>query len=201
MRCMRFAMVFTGVIATMLFCSCEKSIGPTSANHHNQDPLAAMKAQITSAADSIQIAVAAFRGKPFKRPVSVGVFTRDQYAALVSNQSDSTPQSVKDLYNRIFRLEGLLRPNADYFSNHDATISTETAGFYVQGTDSMYIVLGDSATGLTTQDSLALFHEFVHALQDQYFDLTAIDSQANSSDQIFAARFAVEGEAELLMDY
>ena len=53
-------------------------------------------------------------------------------------------------------------------------MSTETEGFYVPGTDSLYIILNDTATGLTFDDSVTIFHEFVHALQDQYFDLTNI---------------------------
>jgi hypothetical protein len=188
------------VLLLLLFLEC--SITPNKITNPSQkDPLAAIKQKIISAAQSIQLEVQNFRGKNFKRPVLVSVLTRSQYAALVGGQTDTVSQSDKDQYNRILRLEGLLRPNADFYSNYDSTISTETAGFYVPGTDSMYIILGDTATGLSFDDSVTIFHEFVHALQDQYFDLTSISDPYSPSDEYFATRYVVEGEAELMENY
>jgi hypothetical protein len=160
-----------------------------------------LKAKIAAAADSIRLAVQRFRGKNYKRPVFVSVFTQSQYAAQVGNQFDTIPQSTKNLYNNILRLEGLLRPGADYYSSYDSTIASGTDGFYVPGTDSLYVILADTATGLAFEDSLTLFHEFVHALQDQYFGLDTINNPYAPSDMYYAADYVIEGEAELLMDY
>ena len=74
-------------------------------------------------------------------------------------------------------------------------------GFYKDGSDSVFLVVENAATSLTYDDSVALFHEFVHALQDQYYDLGRLDSATTSSDQYYALDYTVEGEAELLAMY
>ncbi len=162
---------------------------------------ATMKAKVVAAANSIMLAVQSFRNKNFKRTVSVSVFSHSQYAGVVGGGIDTFPQAQKDLYNRVLRLEGLLRPDQDYFASYESLISGQTAGFYVPGTDSLYVILADTATGLTLQDSMTIFHELVHALQDQYFGLASIVDSAASSDQYYAAHYPVEGEAQLLMEY
>jgi len=165
-------------------------------------PLSPLQRSIVATADSIGRQLEVFRGKNFLRPVHVGVFTQSQYATIVGNGSDSTSPADRARYNTILKIEGLLRPNADYFASYDSTMSNETAGFYVPGTDSLYIILADTAKGLAFDDSLTIFHELTHALQDQYFNLTTIDtSRQYSSDQYFAAKFVEEGEAELMEDY
>jgi|GEM_PF-7037025 hypothetical protein len=187
------------VLTLSLFLACgtgDKVTGPSQSN-----PLSAIKQKVINAAKAIQLQVQAFRGKNYKRQVFISVFTQSQYATIVGNQTDSIPESQKVLYDQILRIEGLLRPNADYFASYDSTMSTETEGFYVPGTDSLYIILNDTATGLTFDDSVTIFHEFVHALQDQYFNLKEISYNTQPSDVFFARRYVIEGEAELLENY
>ncbi len=184
----------------LLFFACTNNTEKVSIPTQPKGPLT-LKQKVIVAADSIQLEVQRFRGKNYKRTVYVSVFTQSEYAAQVGNQGNSTPQSEKNLYNSELRLEGLLRANQDYFASYDSTIATQTDGFYVPGTDSLYVILADTATGLGFEDSLTLFHEFVHALQDQYFDLTTIPDPNATLDSYFASDYVVEGEAELLMDY
>ena len=165
------------------------------------DQTAGLKAKVAAAANSIKLEVQNFRGKNYVRAIAVSVYTRSQYTAIVGKQIDTIPRSAKDFYNNVLRLEGLLRPNQDYFSPSDTAIAQGTAGFYVPGTDSLYVILADTATGLMFEDSLTIFHELVHALQDQNFNLTAIVDSTAPSDQYYAGHYVIEGEAELLMDY
>ena len=192
--------VFSFGIMLTVFSSCgnkDKATNPTGAT-----PVTSLQKSIVIAVDSIGRQLELFRGKKFKRAVHVGVFTQSEYASMVGNGTDSMSSADKATYNKIMRIEGLLRPNADYFSSYDSTMSTETAGFYIPGTDSLYIILADNAKGLAFDDSITIFHELTHALQDQYFNLTAIDTSRDySSDQYFASKFVIEGEAELMEDY
>jgi hypothetical protein len=163
--------------------------------------MTALKAKVIAAADSIMLAVQSFRGKNFKRSVFVSVYTRSQYTAIMGDQFDTVLKAKRDLYNSILRFEGLLRPAQDYFESSNALLSEGTAGFYVPGTDSLYVILSDTATGLAFEDSISIFHELVHALQDQYFDLLTIMDSTASTDRYYAGNFTIEGEATLLMNY
>jgi hypothetical protein len=192
--------VFSIGIMLTVFSSCgnkDKATNPTGVT-----PVTSLQSSIVTAVDSIGRQLELFRGKNFKRAVHVGVFTQSEYASMVGSGTDSTSPADQATYNKIMKIEGLLRPNADYFSSYDSTMSTETAGFYVPGTDSLYIILADNAKGLTLDDSITIFHELTHALQDQYFNLIAIDTTSDiTTDQYFASKFVVEGEAELMEDY
>jgi hypothetical protein len=186
-------------VVMILSPSCVSNSG--SVKLPTQPRTTTLKAKVIAAADSIRLQVQSFRHKNYERPVYVSVYTQSEYAAIVGNQTSTISQSQKALYNRILKLEGLLRPTQDYYSSYDSAIAGGTDGFYVPGTDSLYVILADTATGLGLQDSLTLFHEFVHALQDQYFNLVAIDTLSSTSDQYYASDYVIEGEAELLMDY
>lgn len=148
--------------------------------------------------DSIENEVAGYRGKPFLRNVETAVFTRSEYQQyLSSGQQYGLTEAEKDLYNRIYIAQGFLRNGDNYFSNMDSMLSFSVAGFYQPGTDSFFIITEDTAT-IDAYDSATIFHELVHALQDQYYDLNALTSAVTSSDQYFALRYTIEGEAALL---
>lgn len=196
---LKLGVFFIG-IPLALFSGCGNQDKGT--NPKEVTPLTPLQQSIVVAVDSIGHQLELFRGKSFKRAVHVGVFTQSAYASTVGTGQDSTSPADQAMYNKIMKIEGLLRSNADYFASYDSTMSTETAGFYVPGTDSLYIILADTAKGLAFDDSLTIFHELTHALQDQYFNLITIDTSRDySSDQYFASKFVVEGEAELMEDY
>jgi len=142
-----------------------------------------------------------FRGKTYKRSIHTAVYTRDQYRALTGSQNNSQTPAYKAQYNAICRRENLLRPTQDYFAEYDSLSSSMVGGFYVPGTDSIYIVLDNDSAGPTHEDSVALFHELIHAMQDQYYNLTSLQQNRQSSDQYWAFDYTVEGEAELLCTY
>lgn len=148
-------------------------------------------------AASLQNEVTAFRGKPFIRNVNLAVLSKSQYDATIAVPS----AGHRDTINRIMKCEGVLRANQDFYSNYDSLLANQVGGFYKDGSDSVFLVVEDGATSLTYQDSLSLFHEFVHALQDQYHNLGQLESAIYSADQSYAFDYTVEGEAELLMEY
>lgn len=149
---------------------------------------------------SLQGEVASFRGKSFLRNVSVAVYTRDQYAAIVSSQP-TVPAAQRDRYNRVLKCEGLLHENEDYFEGYDSMLINKAGGFYRTGSDTIFIVVENGAVELSGDDSFAVFHELVHAMQDQYYDLQKLEDSVKSSDQYYALMYTFEGEAELLAMY
>ncbi|WP_137286517.1 Hvo_1808 family surface protein [Halorussus salinisoli] len=70
--------------------------------------------------------------------------------------------------------------------------SSQVAGFYNSFADKMVIVSDDDPL---TVSSTTLVHEFVHALQDQHFDLTRDELQPRTEDGSRARSGLIEGDA------
>jgi hypothetical protein len=141
-----------------------------------------------------------FRGKPFKRSVATVVYTRTEYRNSRERTSDHLSESDRDRINRILRCEGFVRPNDDFFEGYETMLDNDIGGYYEPGTDTIVVVIEDGATTIAEDDSVTMFHELAHALQDQYYDLTALTGQMLSSDERYALQYTIEGEATLLTD-
>jgi hypothetical protein len=72
----------------------------------------------------------------------------------------------------------------------------EAAGVYVPEHAQLYIAEGETES--SADDQALLAHAYVHALQDQHFDLEALDERATTTDAQLAVDALVEGDAALL---
>lgn len=72
-------------------------------------------------------------------------------------------------------------------------LTEQIAGFYDPETDEFVIVGDDEA--FSTLEQVAYAHEYVHALQDQYYDLELLDDDELESEAAFAVQALAEGEA------
>ena len=70
------------------------------------------------------------------------------------------------------------------------------AGIYVAEQEQLYAASGPQEIDADGQALLA--HAYVHALQDQHFDLGVMDARATTTDAALAVRALVEGDATLL---
>jgi len=79
-------------------------------------------------------------------------------------------------------------------------LDEQVAGYYDPETAELVVVTDDGT--LKPFDKVTLAHEIVHALQDQHFDLVAIDEFGTDRDRTAAITALVEGDASLSMtDY
>lgn len=157
--------------------------------------------EVFVAAEEIRKEVEDFRGKAFLRNVSVVVKTRSEYIVerlLSGGLGNELSAAEKAIGNRILVAEGFLRQGDDYWSDADSMFSVGVGGFYRAGTDSLWVIVSDSSAVLSTNTRVSLFHEFVHALQDQYYSLAELEEKVESSDQSYALRYTIEGEAGYL---
>ena len=73
----------------------------------------------------------------------------------------------------------------------------QVAGFYDDESQVLYVVSEGEDIGVKEQ--LLIAHEYAHALQDQYYDLSSLPLEdEDNSDRSMAARSLIEGEASLL---
>jgi hypothetical protein len=73
----------------------------------------------------------------------------------------------------------------------------QASSVYMPAQEQLYVVAGQQQSG--PDDQALLAHAYVQALQDQHFDLQAMDDRAVTTDASLAIRAFVEGDAMLLM--
>lgn len=180
----------------LLFHQC--AFYPTEPRTNNRESLSYSYVKLTN---SLMKELEQFRGKRFKRGVAVAVVTSEEYRMQVADQIHEMTAEKRKLLNDVYIRENLLRPGVDYFDGYDTMMETSVAGFYSGGTDTISILIENGSDSISGYDSVVIFHELVHALQDQYFDLNGLQDSTTSSDEYYAINYTIEGEAELLAEY
>jgi hypothetical protein len=102
----------------------------------------------------------------------------------------------------VLGLLGLLDPEVDLWNLYLELFTEQVAGFYDDEDERMYMVAGSAFGGL---ERMTYAHEFVHALQDQTYDLDqglGYNDQAceEDSEGCAAVQSLIEGDATLLSE-
>ncbi len=91
---------------------------------------------------------------------------------------------------------GLLPPDTDLRALVEAVLETEAIGFYIPATGDLAVVDDDRLSPTALRWVLA--HEYVHALQEQHFDIDATRAALPKGDAQTALTALAEGDAILL---
>lgn len=158
------------------------------------DPNEALYAQI-------EAQVVALRELEPTGPVGRTVLDEDGLRAHVRTILDrelGTPEAAAG--ERLLKALGLIPRDASIRALYEETLASQIAGQYDPDEQRMYIISRTGRIGPNEQITYA--HEFVHALQDQHFDLRAfIGEETDQGDRQAARSALVEGDATLLMTY
>jgi hypothetical protein len=124
-----------------------------------------------------------------------------------------TPEELRERYTRIFEEEytqeeaqidqevyvllNLMEEDQDLYTILLDVYSEQVIGFYDDESKELYVV---SKKGeLEPLEEIVLAHEYTHALQDQYFDLSSLPlEEEDNSDLSIAVLSLVEGDATLV---
>ena len=90
---------------------------------------------------------------------------------------------------------GALSPDADLWALENDVEAEQILGFY-DDEDKIFYVVTDKAPGLT--DRMTAAHEYVHALQDQHFDIGTAREAIENDDRGIAYLSLIEGDAQLV---
>jgi len=140
------------------------------------------------------------RGLEIKHDVPCFVRNREQIEAyLIETINEKIPEEKFALEEYVYKKIGLLPAEFDYRSGLIDLYMSQIGGYY--DPERKHFVMAGWMPR-TMQSAIAV-HELTHALQDQYFDLSAfMDIERYSSDEIFARSALVEGDATaVMMDY
>jgi hypothetical protein len=176
------------------------------------DYLAALK-KYTRAYQGV---VTKIRGQNFVRSVQPSIFNRQELGAemLRLMEQEFTPEELR-LMEASYKVWGLIPPELDATALMTAMLTEEVAGFYDPDNKRMVLIveegtvakpswlgslLGAKAAFDKEEQKTTLAHELTHALQDQLYDLNAMEAGIEHDDDMLLAFSAlVEGDATLLM--
>ena len=189
----RFGFPVSAVMACMLVVSCANN---NTTNYRDNNPPGGLISAAHFA--EIQSEVSTLRGLTFKRPVHIGYITSDEYAISVFNQVNSQYSDFQDsgLTSELYQLGVMPSDSESAKQTIEDFESGFPAAYYVDGTDSLYIISNQVID--TGELSYTIAHELTHALQDQYGYLSIqpfpLASQAGS-DAYLARTSLIEGDA------
>jgi len=171
------------------------TVGPTSTRRATSD----LPSAWASSMDKIQQQVIDLRGLQPSGVFYRGVLTPDQLRENVLRDfnTDNTPEDIR---NEVLELSalGLLEPGFDLDTFYNDLLIEQVAGYYDNETKEMYVV-GEQFGGM---ERLTYSHEYVHALQDQNYDITnglQYDTEPceQDSERCAAVQALMEGDASL----
>ena len=138
--------------------------------------------------------VAERRGLPLLQEVPIYLIRRSDIVTYFESGMDDADRREDLASEFALRLFGLLDENDSLVALQRDLIESGVLGFYDSDIASFVIVSGND--GLSARDLSTVTHEFVHALQDQHFQIgDTFDELSGNSDARLAFRFIVEGDA------
>ena len=145
----------------------------------------------------IEANVVELRGLEPLRPITLTQLTADQLRDRLTADlaEEMTPEKARD-DALVYVAFDFLDADFDLYGFLIDLYSEQVAGFYDPET-AEFVVISDGE-GLSLFGEWIYAHEYVHALQDQHFDLSRLSDDELNSEQRFAIRALAEGEATLV---
>ncbi len=136
------------------------------------------------------------RGLKFRRPVAVAFAdaarVRAHFEKRLASSAGEAQLRAQDV---AFVQLGLLPPGGTLAGGLVSTLEEQARGYYDPGTDTFYLVDGAPELGLEA----IVAHELTHALDDQHFDIDALQARARDDDAVMALSSLLEGSGTLVM--
>jgi hypothetical protein len=148
---------------------------------------------LRDAAKDMAAEVEKTRGLKFKRPFMRRLITREQVGEWMRRdmKKDMPEEDVRKLVT-VGAAFGLMAPDTDIYAVFSGFLEAGAAAFYKPDTGTFYHIEGNDGRGARP----IVFHELVHAVEDQYFALDEFYMAAeDDTDKQFARRGLVEGSA------
>lgn len=142
----------------------------------------------------IERQIAEIRELDFESSVPSETITKDTLRARLSESIDHQEHEALENDEAMLELLGLIDPALDLGEVLVEVQTEQTAGFYTLEEDKFYVLETEEQTAA---DQTVIAHEYIHALQDQHFDLAPLDDVESDDDQRLAFRALLEGDATL----
>lgn len=148
--------------------------------------------------DAIADETASIRQLALLEPVNIEVNNQQELRDFVLQDiQDNYPLEDQQADLRALVILGLFEPGTDLAQLQIDLLGEQVAGYYDPETDEMVVISSGTDETLSASDELTFAHETIHALQDQHFDLLALqgDPDAMDDDASLALTALIEGDA------
>ena len=147
--------------------------------------------------DDLGPRIAAFRElAPLREVISTFITTEQLRQQLEAAFDENYSEEEAQVDQEVFALLDLLPEDFALRSFLQDLYAEQVLGYYDTEEQQLYVRL--DTTTLSPNDRLTYLHEYVHALQDQHFDLEALDDDTKgNADQGGALTALIEGDATL----
>lgn len=127
----------------------------------------------------------------FKTPVAVeivdGATAREEFSAGLDEKALLNARHTQNAWVHL----GLIPVNTDVVDTHLDLAEEEVLGYYEVGSKTFKLLSHVSADEVRS----VMAHELTHALEDQHYDLEALQKTAKNEDHLVAIRSVIEGSA------
>jgi len=161
-------------------------------------------------ADEIRQKVSQRRGLEFRRPVEVRVVSRSETHELLEEElRERLPVEKAEKLQRAYVRMGLIDPGADIRKIMLDFYTSNLAGFYSPRTEKLYLVREiarkfsfiEFILQRDLNGEIMLAHELTHALDDQHYDLEAMEKRREHNDDALLALNALEEGTAMLVSF
>jgi len=161
-----------------------------------QEPLKTGAARLTTAeaealVREVSASVEQLRKRRFKTPVAVevidGATARKEFEAEIDDAARERARHTRDAWVQL----GLVPEQTDLVKAELDTAENDVLGYYQSGSKKFRLL----SHVVDREVRSVMAHELTHALEDQYYDLEAVQKRAANEDQAVAIRAVIEGSA------
>ncbi|MCU0726423.1 MAG: hypothetical protein MUE73_11645 [Planctomycetes bacterium] len=148
--------------------------------------------------DALVKDVQEMRGLEFREPFARKLISSSEIPAMLREKlAEELPPEKLAKMNKLYSRLGFIAPGVDLAEVVTQLLEAGAAGFYDPEAKTLYLVRGFSVSGAQP----VLFHELVHALEDQHYGLHSFrDRVKDHGDRAAAMMGVVEGSAQGLMN-
>ncbi|MDQ3753788.1 MAG: hypothetical protein M3371_03545, partial [Acidobacteriota bacterium] len=158
-------------------------------------PIRPLSPKLEAVRESAAAAASATRGLPWMNSVGMTELSGWEYGTRTKEVAEVLGGDDLKALSQLAIAGGILPPGTD-LATLAVSFTAASAGATYSPLDKQVLLLADDSAADTARDSSLLTHEFVHALQDQHFDLLKLllarPYNFDRSEAIFAL---VEGDA------
>ena len=169
---------------------------PTAHSKPTFTPAQATPSALTPIFDQILTRVSEIRGLDPLKTITPMFMTREQ---LTDTLEEDLEEDRGDILNsqELLKIMDMIPQNANLYQMLLSLLTEQVVGFYDTETEELYVIKGiDEVTPL---DELTLAHEYVHALQQQHFDIHTLSQELeNDSEADSALSALIEGDATMV---
>lgn len=169
-------------------------------------PSAAMKEALAKLSKEMHEEVEALRGWKFKEPVDVGFFSAEEIRAFMSGDDEEGEEGEgnldAELSQRAYEFIGVIAEGSDPEAEfEEAMMASVPDGIYDHIKKELRLYYHEDFELDTLSTRMTLAHELGHALDDQHFDLSALEEQGGGTSDMHQVWGAIiEGSGVTIQD-